>query len=328
MIHFYTARKFLWGIERFIAGWAPGLADVIRPTAYDDVRVSEPLPPGAHVFADFERLMRPELAMVRRLHRRLAAQPDSYVTLNDPAAWRDRLGLLEDLARLGLNDFRAYRLRDLDTELRYPAFLRWANQHSGNLGDLIHSDAQLRERVIERVSRRRRLFDRHLLVVEKLRARSADGLVRKYSAIKIGDHLIPRHVLFSERWMVKKPEIVTAATAEEEREFVETFPHEAQLREIYAIAGLDYGRIDYGFSKGRLQVWEINTNPVIVPLPEQIAPLRLSSQEQSAAAIVAAFEELADRAPTTPGRRPFGATERIMWAAQTRITRRYERHRK
>ncbi len=328
MIHFYTARKFLWGIERFIAGWAPGLAGVIQPTAYDGVRVGEPLPPGAHVFADLERLLRPELAMVRRLHHRLAAQPDSYVTLNDPVAWRDRLGLLDELARLGINDFRAYRLRDLDTELRFPAFLRWANEHSGNLGDLVRSDAELRERVIERVSRRRRMFDRHLLVVEQSNARSADGLVRKYSAIKIGDHLIPRHVLFSRRWMVKKPKIVTPATAEEEREFVETFPHEKQLREIYAIAGLDYGRIDYGFSNGRLQVWEINTNPVIVPLPEQIAPLRLPAQERSAAAIVAAFEDLASSAPTTPGRRPFGPVGRMMWATQTQITRRYEPHRK
>ena len=326
MIRFYAARNFLWGMERFIAGWAPHLAGVIHPTAYDDVRVGEPLPAGAHVFADFERLLPRELALVRRLHHTLADQPDSYVTLNDPAAWTGRLGLLQDLAELGINDFRAYRLTGLDAEVRFPAFLRWANEHSGSLGAVVHSDAELKARVKEKVGLRRR-FDPDLLVVEHADAQDPDGMFRKYSAMKIGDRLIPRHVLVSRRWMVKKPMVITPAIAEEEQEFVDTFPHEDVLRRVYAVAGIDYGRIDYGFSNGRLQVWEINTNPVIVPLPDQIDPSRLLAQTQSAAAIVAAFEELAARAPTTPGGPAFNLRQRVAWATQARMTRRYDRRR-
>jgi hypothetical protein len=34
--------------------------------------------------------------------------------------------------------------------------------------------------------------------------------------------------------------------------------------DIFARAGLEYGRIDYGLADGRLQVWEINTGPTLL----------------------------------------------------------------
>lgn len=42
-------------------------------------------------------------------------------------------------------------------------------------------------------------------------------------------------------------------------------PHEAAPRRIFALAGVDYGRIDYGVRGETLQVWEINTNPTLGP---------------------------------------------------------------
>ena len=45
---------------------------------------------------------------------------------------------------------------------------------------------------------------------------------------------------------------------------VDANPHQRELRAVFAEAGIDYGRIDYGVGPHGLEVWEINTNPTIV----------------------------------------------------------------
>jgi len=44
---------------------------------------------------------------------------------------------------------------------------------------------------------------------------------------------------------------------------MESNPHESWLRETFALARIDFGRIDYGLLDGVPQVWEINTNPTL-----------------------------------------------------------------
>jgi hypothetical protein len=171
-------------------------------------------------------------------------------------------------------------------------------------------------------------MSRYLMAVEWLDVRDEDGLYRKYAAMKIGERLIPRHVLFSRKWMTKKPDVVTEATAKEEREYLERFPHADQLEEVFRLAGLDYGRVDYGFHNGRLQVWEVNSNPVLVPPPGRIHRLRKESQEWSAARIAEAFEALLAEPLPGDGVPAFGLPDRLLWRAQARVSERYDRHRR
>jgi len=49
----------------------------------------------------------------------------------------------------------------------------------------------------------------------------------------------------------------------EELEYVTTNPHQKQLSEIFELAQVEYGRIDYAMKDGRVQTWEINLNPTI-----------------------------------------------------------------
>ena len=71
-------------------------------------------------------------------------------------------------------------------------------------------------------------------------------------------------------------------------------PHRELLEHIFRDAGIDYGRIDYGLLDGRIQVWEINTNPWIasdsdVGLPQrQVVHDHFVSQLNTALAEVAA----------------------------------------
>jgi hypothetical protein len=49
-----------------------------------------------------------------------------------------------------------------------------------------------------------------------------------------------------------------------------------------------------------MRVWEINSNPVIVPARSKIDPLRIESQTESANRIIQAFEKLDQRIPEGP----------------------------
>jgi hypothetical protein len=51
--------------------------------------------------------------------------------------------------------------------------------------------------------------------------------------------------------------------------------------------------VDYGVKNGRVQVWEINTNPIIVRPQETMDPKRLPSQTRSAQLIAEAFATIA-----------------------------------
>lgn len=328
MIHFHATSNFLWTIKRFVRDWAPSLAASINPVGYDDLSSERSVAPGVHIFTDFERMLPNERWFARRLHSNLAAHPDSYRSLNDPTAWTGRFDLLTALADVGVNDFRAHRLSDLGPQVRFPAFLRWENEHTGSLGSALRSVDEVHARVEKRISRRRHMFSRMLMVVEKVDVRDEDGLFRKYSAMKIGDHLVPRHLLFSPKWVTKKPDRVTPELAAEEMRFIEDFPHADQINDVFALAGMTYGRIDYGFHRGRMQVWEINSNPVIVPLKHRINPLRRPAQDRSAAAIAAAFADQLATAPTAAGSPTFRGPERLWWRGQVGVSRWYDQHRR
>jgi hypothetical protein len=49
----------------------------------------------------------------------------------------------------------------------------------------------------------------------------------------------------------------------EELEYVSQNPHQQQLLEIFDLAQVEYGRIDYAIKDHRVQTWEINLHPTI-----------------------------------------------------------------
>jgi hypothetical protein len=51
---------------------------------------------------------------------------------------------------------------------------------------------------------------------------------------------------------------------EEHLRYVETNPHRDQLEKVFELGGIEYGRIDYCVVDGRVQTFEINTNPTVV----------------------------------------------------------------
>jgi hypothetical protein len=294
----------------FFTSWAPEIAHLVSITPYESIDLAEPVPAGWHVFADLERLTGGEWRFAKRFHDLLAEHPESYATINKPTEWAGRLGLQEGLTDEGINDFRAFQYDAAPDDLRFPVFLRFEHEHTGSLGGPLHSWEELRTQAAHHAGGLRRSRRRHLLVVEQLDVQSPDGYYRKYSAMKIGDQLVPRHVLFSGDWVTKHPDVVEDHLVAEEDRFIKTFEVDPALTRAFELAGLDYGRIDYGYLDGRVQIWEINTNPVLLQRGGKVDKRRRPSQRISADLMKDAFLALEASAPTGPAHRLFGPLDR------------------
>jgi hypothetical protein len=167
------------------------------------------------------------------------------------------------LQKVLCNDFEVYRADDEMSDVRFPVFLRNENDHRGNLTPLIQTRAELDEAIESHPE---------ALIVEFIDTSDKNGIYRKYSYYRIGDRLFPGHLDFSTSWLVKggPHEPADPRLLSEHRAFVFESPHEKQVAEAFHRARIDYGRIDYAVSEGRLQVFEINTNPTLsgAVLPE------------------------------------------------------------
>jgi hypothetical protein len=95
-----------------------------------------------------------------------------------------------------------------------------------------------------------------------------------------------RDWLVEGRFSLKTPEVL-----EKERRYMETNPHERELREIFRLARIDYGKIDYAILGNRLQVWEINTNPNIFPETARHVFARMGQADVERKAVTSRFAE-------------------------------------
>jgi hypothetical protein len=133
---------------------------------------------------------------------------------------------------------------------------------------------------------------RELLVTEFCDTADSNGVYRKYSAFALAGRIVPRHVFFGSQWMLKAAEMLTPETIEEEHRYIARNPHAVELREIFSLARIDYGRIDYSVCNGQIQVWEINTNPMITHRSDGRVASRIRVQDEFSRRLTAVFREL------------------------------------
>lgn len=85
----------------------------------------------------------------------------------------------------------------------------------------------------------------------------------------MSDYLIPHSVYASRIWQIKSENVVTPEVDKIEKEFVVSQYHFPQLLEIFELAGLHYGRIDFMIVEGDIQVFELNSAPSLLPRPPE-----------------------------------------------------------
>ncbi len=247
---------------------------------------------GTYLFTDLERQTRTQLELQGQLFGQLAAHPEHFRVLNSPEETLARFELLRRLSEDGTNGYRAWRSTAIPSDLRFPVFVRNEADHHGSLTPLLEGWPNLEQEMV-RVALSG-VPASQTLVVEFCETGDADGLYRKYSAFKFGDRIVPRHLIFGRNWVLKVPDLIDEAKVVEEWDYLRSNPHEAELRRIFDMANIDYGRIDYGLLDGRIQVWEINTNPVVMLPAHQYQAAHIPAQEWFAPLAAEAFIALDD----------------------------------
>ena len=239
----------------------------VRPISYRRLFRSLRAPVGHYIFTDFDRLSAYEVQVADVVAQSILKEEPEARVLNRPALVLERYPLLKRLKDDGLNDFSVYRLDSNETPRRYPVFIRCEDDCREPDTPLLNSPEELSEAV--RLLTQSGISMKRRIAVELCAQRGADGFYRKYGVFKVGDHLIPHHLHRGADWYVKRyfrdrtkdPEFEA-----EETRFIRDIPHAEQINRVFAISNIDFGRIDYSIVNGKVQTYEINTNPTVPPL--------------------------------------------------------------
>ena len=290
MIRLLTTQRGTYPVKKFLEVDGARQRVRIESATYQNEVRSGVKGPATYIFADLERVAPPRLGSLAKEWSELEAAGGNRL-LNHPVRAMRRYELLRTLHEAGINQFNVYRLDEVRRPARFPVFIRREEEHDGPVTGLLRDPAEY-DREIEAIAKLPIARD-HLLAVEVCETRDAKGINRKYSAACVGGRIQPFHLYVSRLLIVKHSTdaIVDAETAAEEMRYFDENPHESQLREIFALARIDYGRIDYSFRRGRIQVWEINTNPYWV-VDSEPDPLRVPFLERRAEWLAQAFARI------------------------------------
>jgi hypothetical protein len=242
----------------------------LRLVPYETLFALQVYPPATYIFCDLDRLSLRDRERLTLVCMRLQAAGNGFRHLNDPRRVLLRYDLHNALYSAGINHYRSYRVAGMNRPTQYPVFLRGENDHNGAVSGLITDAGSLDVQLeITLAKSERNRASEPTLIVEFCAEPDQNGNYVKYGAFIVGDYIIPIHRIASPHWCTKYGS-VTDEVAKANLEYVQSNPHALELKEIFGIAGVDYGRVDYGFVNGNVQVYEINLNP---SLPKGFHPV-------------------------------------------------------
>lgn len=263
MIAYLVTAEHTYAMGIYLEGMGSRFARRIALIPYEQILSGRRvLRADCYIFSDLDRLSPDVRADLGQLHDQLRRSYPGAPLLNHPQHSLLRYELLRSLHERGINRFNVYRAHCGEIPRRYPALLRRASGFQNAPLPLLHGAEQARARLRLMQGMNAELDD--LIFVEYLDTADEMGIYRKYGAFVVGDRIVPRHLYFSHDWMVKTADLVSADLLAEELQYIESNPHAAQLLEVCRHAGIGYGRIDYSLLDGSIQIWEINTNPMVI----------------------------------------------------------------
>jgi FtsZ-binding cell division protein ZapB len=238
--------------------------------SYDELFTAAQVPAATYVFSDIERLSDLELGLASDLYRVLQAA--GCRVLNDPARVRTRYALLRSLREAGLNAFDAYRADGFPRPNRFPVFVRAEAEHRPALTGLLPDQDSLDEALRTLIAQGQPL--RGLIVIEYCAEPVAPNIFRRYGTFRVGERIHLDHVVTEDSWNVKWGKLGLADEEQYKADDVaiRANHYEEPLARAFDLAGLDYGRADFGLVDGRPQIYEINTNPglgILAPHPSE-----------------------------------------------------------
>jgi hypothetical protein len=242
---------------------------------YDQVPTLRATPRATYVFTDLDRLPTGTLKSAARLYQQLRTL--GLRVLNDPARVLSRWGLLRRLFLQGVNEFNAYRVEEGVSPTRWPVFLRTEGDHAGPRTELFHTAAELESGLARAVADGAPVS--RLLIVEYMAQPVRPGLFRKLSIFRIGEASFAHTCVHDLHWIAKdgSPGIATPELYDDELRIVRDNPYGPALAEAFNTASIEYGRADFGLVDGKVQIYEINSNPMMIFDDDHPSPVRLES---------------------------------------------------
>jgi hypothetical protein len=289
MIYFVSLQDHDGPLRGLLRSLRPYFDD-LRYISYERLFHDRRAPFGHYVFTDIDRLSHYEREVIVGLVRRLRAADPTLRILNDPQHVLERYPLLRVLEQQGINEFSVIRLDDGARPARYPVFIRCEDGHHGMETDLLHSEAEFKT-ALAALDAQGKVLKRKIAIGFR-NERYEDGMYRKYGVINVAGHLMPQHVLRGADWMIKRNVRSTGdGYAEEELAFIRDNPHGELLLRVFQLAHIDFGRVDYCVVAGRVQVFEVNTNPHFPGLLEnsEDSPARAKRREITRARFIEAL---------------------------------------
>jgi hypothetical protein len=220
------------------------------------------LPRATWILTDFDRLAPGPLEIGARVYARLTAA--GMRVLNDPRRFRNRAQLLQALQTAGVNDFGCTLPAAGQWPDRWPVFLRTIAAHRGIIGGLLHDRAEAEAAVNAALVQGYALSD--LMLIEYAAEPVAStGHFQKHAAFRIGPAYVRANTVNDKRWKAKNgvAGMGTDAIYAAERAEYDDWPHADFVARVFAVAGMDFGRVDFGLAQGRPRAWEVNTNPTM-----------------------------------------------------------------
>jgi hypothetical protein len=240
------------------------LAPAIRIVTYDWIIGRRKLPRATYVFTDLDRLSHAEMELAGRLYLQL--QGAGVRVLNNPAAAKLRYWLLRALHRAGLNDFNVYSAEEIPEAARFPVYVRQIRGHGVPCTDLLHTRQEIEDAVARQLEQG--ISREQLMVIEYAGEPVRPNIYRKMACLRLGSTYSPYLCGHDDQWMVKTGRVGVAGDElyQDEYRIVSDNPDAEFLAKAFAVAGIEYGRADYGYYRGRPQLFEINSNPHVEPL--------------------------------------------------------------
>ena len=293
MIYLLVTDRGSRTIQDYLRDWADNLAAKITVLLYENYFGWPPEAPGTYIFSDLERLTDAQVLVFGNCADRLEKSFPEALIVNHPKHALRRFDLLQTLHDTGINSFKAYPLLQVPHTVRFPIFLRFARDHNGPCSQLIPDQNALMSATMKFTVAGFRLDE--ILAIEYCDTCSADGWFRKYSAFRFGDRVVPAHVVFSRHWVAKDNSELETHLREEQKNYASSNPHANFIRRIFDLAKIQYGRIDYSMLGDKPQVWEINTNPVLLKaraVYETESPSAIPLKEELSSIIGRCLDEL------------------------------------
>ena len=242
----------------------PGLGE-IQCRNYTWLLSKKKLPKATYIFTDRERMDLWELRVYGALFQHLQKAGVGYRAINDPARMLNRRSLLRALNTERINDFNAYSVTEKLKPTRFPVFLRREHDHGQPLTDLLYTEQELEQALAN--MRHNGEPDDGVLIIEYCAEPVTETLFRKLSAYQIGDQTLFYNCVHENNWLVKSGTINSASETlyQEEQTMICNNAFADVISKAFGIANIDYGRVDFGLVNGKVQIYEINTNPSTKP---------------------------------------------------------------